>query len=47
MEGSEFAFDCVHLLYHKCHKIHSNCDELYGHFLDWIKKTKNSVNLKI
>ena len=24
MEGSEFVFDCVHLLYYKCHKISPN-----------------------
>ena len=25
MEGSKFAFDYVHLLYYKCHKINSSC----------------------
>ena len=24
VKGSEFVFDCVHLLYYKCHKINSN-----------------------
>ena len=24
-KGSDFIFDCVHLLYYKCHKIHLNC----------------------
>ena len=25
MRGSEFAFDYVHLMYYKCHKINLNC----------------------
>ena len=24
MKGSDFVFDCVHLLYHKCHKRNPN-----------------------
>ena len=24
MKGSDFVFDCVHLLYYKCHKINPN-----------------------
>ena len=25
MTGSEFVFDYVHLLYHKCHKVNMSC----------------------
>ena len=42
MKGSEFLFDYVHLLYHKCHKI----DPVHGGSCidspDWIKKQKSS-----
>ena len=34
MRGSKFVFDHVHLLYYECHKINSNCGELYVDSLD-------------
>ena len=43
MEGSEFVFDYVQLLYYKCHKIDPNHGGLYVDSPDWIKnKTKNN-----
>ena len=27
MKSRGFIIDCVHLVYHKCHKINLNCDE--------------------
>ena len=45
MKGSEFIFDCIHLLYYKCHKINLNCG---GSCIDsavWIKKN-NPINKK-
>ena len=49
MEGSEFVFDYVQLLYHKCHKINPNCSGSYIDSPDWIKITTtiNSINRKI
>ena len=38
MRGSEFVFDCVQLLYYKCHKINFSRDGSYLYFRDWIKK---------
>ena len=29
MRGSDFIFDCVHLLYYKCHNINPDSDGLY------------------
>ena len=34
MKGSEFFFDCVQLLYYKCHKINPNCGGSYIDFPD-------------
>ena len=47
MRSSDFIFDCVHLLYYKCHKINSNRSELYIDSPDWIKKTKKNYNNSI
>ena len=47
ISGSDFIFDCVHLLYYKCHKINF---KRYGSYIDspdWIKNnkaTKNPIN---
>ena len=30
MKGRDFIFDCVYLLYYKCHKINLNRDESYA-----------------
>ena len=32
MKGSDFIFDCVHLLHYKCHKINLNCGGSYIDF---------------
>ena len=37
MKGREFAFDYVHLLHYKCHKINPNRRRSYIDFPDWIK----------
>ena len=42
VEGSEFVFDYVHLLYYKCHKINPNHGESYIDSPDWIKNIKNN-----
>ena len=42
MNGSEFVFDYVHLLYYKCHKINLNGGGLYIDAPDWIKKQKSN-----
>ena len=44
MEGSEFFFDYIHLLYHKCHKINLNCGESYIDSPDSIKSKKATTN---
>ena len=36
MEGSDFVFDYVHLLYYKCHKINPNRGGSYIDSSDWI-----------
>ena len=40
MKGSELAFDYVHLLYYKCHKINPNRSGSYIDSPDWIKIKK-------
>ena len=47
MKGSDFIFDCVNLLYYKCHKINLNCGGSYIDSPDQIKTTttkKNPIN---
>ena len=44
MRGSEFVFDCVHLLYYKCHRINPDCGASYTDSLDWIKNKKATIN---
>ena len=44
MEGSEFVFDYLHLLYYKCHKIHLSCGGSYIDSPDWIKNKKAAIN---
>ena len=44
MEGSEFVFDYVQLLYYKCHKINPNRGGSYIDSPDWIKNKKATVN---
>ena len=45
MKGSEFAFDYVHLLYYKCHKINPNCWGSYIDSPDWIKSKTNNAKI--
>ena len=40
MEGSDFVFNSVQLLYYKYHRINFRCDGSYTDFPDWIKKKK-------
>ena len=40
MTVSDFVFDCVHLLYYKCHKINPNRGGSYIDSPDWIKSKK-------
>ena len=44
VRGKGFVFDCVHLLYYKCHKINPNHG---GSYIDppyWIKNKKATIN---
>ena len=38
-------FDCVHLLYYKCHRINFRWDGLYIDSTAWIKSKKSKINL--
>ena len=44
IKGSELVFDCVHLLYYKCHKINPDRGGSYIDFPDWIKNKKSTIN---
>ena len=44
MRVSEFVFDYVQLLYHKCHKINLNRGVSYIDSPVWIKKKKGTIN---
>ena len=44
LEGNEFVFDYVHLLYYKCHKINPNCGGSYMDSPDWMKNKKITIN---
>ena len=49
MKGTEFVFDCLHLLYVKCQKINLNRGGTYIDTSDWIwreRATINSINKK-
>ena len=43
MRGREFVFDCVQLLYYKCHKVDLNSGG-YIDSPDWIKNKKAAIN---
>ena len=45
MKGSDFIFDCVHLLYYKCHKTNFKCGGSCMDSSDWIKSKKATINL--
>ena len=44
MRISNFIFDCVHLLYCKCHKINFDCAGSYIDSLDWMKIKTTAIN---
>ena len=44
MKGSEFVFDYIHLLYHKCHKLNPNHGGPYIDSAEWIKSKKAAIN---
>ena len=44
IKGSKFVFDCLQLLYHKCHKVNPNRSGSYIDSPDWIKKKKAATN---
>ena len=44
MRGSDFIFDCAHLLYCKCHKINFKRGGSYIDSPDWIKNKKTTTN---
>ena len=44
MKGSEFVFECVHLLYYKCHKVNPNRGRPYTDSPDLIKHKKATIN---
>ena len=46
MKGSEFAFNCVDLLYYKCHKINPNYDRSYIDTEKDKKSTMKPINKK-
>ena len=46
MEGSEFIFDLVQMMYYKCHKLNFRRGGSYIDFPDWIKKKKTTINPK-
>ena len=44
MRGSEFVFDCVQVLYYKCHKININRSGSYIDSPNWIKNKQSTIN---
>ena len=44
MKGIEFAFDYIHLLCYKCHKINPNSGGTYIDFPNWIKSSNKSCH---
>ena len=44
MKDSEFVFDCVHLLYYKCHLKKPNRGGSYIDSPDWVKNKKVTIN---
>ena len=44
IKGSKFVFDCLQLLYHKCHKVNPNRSGSYIDSPDWIKNKKAAIN---
>ena len=46
MEGRDFIFDSVQLMYNKCHKVNFRRGGSYIDSQDWIKKKKATINPK-
>ena len=44
MKGSDFVFDCAHLLHYKYHKINPNCGSSNIESPDWIKNKNTTIN---
>ena len=44
LEGNNFVFDCVHLLYFKCHEANPNGGGSYVNSPDRIKSKKETIN---
>ena len=44
MKGSDFVFDCAHLLHYKYHKINPNCGRSNIESPDWIKNKNTTTN---
>ena len=44
IKSSEFVFDYVHSLYHKCHKINLNCGGSYIDSTNWLKNKQTAIN---
>ena len=44
MRSSDFFFNCIHLLYYKCHKMNFKRGALYIESPGWIKNIKATVN---
>ena len=44
MRVSDFIFDCVHLLYYKCHEVSFNQGGSYIDSPDWRKSKKVTIN---
>ena len=50
MRGSDFIFDCIHLLYYKCHEVNFKQGGSYIDSHDWIKNKNaiiNPINKKV
>ena len=45
MEGSDFIFDCINLLYYKCHKANPKPGGSYIDSPGWIKNKNATINL--
>ena len=45
MKGSDFVFDCVHLLYQIYHKTNPSRSGSYINFPNWIKSIKSIINV--
>ena len=44
MRGSNFIFDCVHLLYYRCHKVNFKRGGSYIDSHNWIQDKKETIN---